>query len=106
MLSRAKILIHQERSYKDKAKDLLYMHDTVEVFSESLDELEKIFRTDVAPKLPPRRASELERAVDRLFAKVDDTIREAALIAGARKLNPERLAETSRAGSSEIFGIG
>ena len=38
-----KILIHQERNYKDKAKDLLYMHDTVEVFSESLDELEKIF---------------------------------------------------------------
>src|SRR6476660_5616726 len=34
-----KILIHHERDYKDRAKDLLYMHDTVEVFSERLGEL-------------------------------------------------------------------
>jgi hypothetical protein len=34
-----KILIHEQRSYKDKAKDLLYMHDTIEA-----DELQKLFR--------------------------------------------------------------
>ncbi len=37
-----KILIHHERDYKDRAKDLLYTHDTIELFSEHLDELQKI----------------------------------------------------------------
>ena len=100
-----KILIHGQRDYKDRAKDLLYIHDTIEVFSETLYELQKLFRNDVAPNLHPRRIAELERAEGTLFEKVTDTIREAALIAGARKLNPERLAETSRAGLNEIFGI-
>jgi len=88
---------------KDRAKDLLYIHDTIEVFSESLEELRNIFQTDVAPKLHPRRRAELEGAADKLFGKVDDTIREASRMAAGRKLSPERLAESSRAGLGEIF---
>lgn len=99
-----KILIHEQRHYKDKAKDLLYMHDTIEVFSEKLDELQKLFRNEVAPKLHARRVAELEGAPERLFGKVEDTIREAALMAAGRKLTPERLAETAQAGLKEIFG--
>jgi hypothetical protein len=99
-----KILIHEHRDYKDKAKDLLYMHDTIEVFSENLDELQQLFRNDVAPKLHARRVAELEGAPERLFAKVEDTIREAALMAAGRKLSPERLAETAQAGLKEILG--
>jgi hypothetical protein len=53
-----KILIHTQRDYKDRAKDLLYIHDTIEVFSEILDELQKLFRGKVAPKLHPRRVAE------------------------------------------------
>lgn len=99
-----KILIHDQRSYKDKAKDLLYMHDTIEVFSESLDELQKLFRSEIAPKLHPRRVTELEGSPDRLFGKVEDTTREAALMAAGRKLSPGRLAQAARAGLQEIFG--
>ena len=99
-----KILIHEQRDYKDRAKDLLYMHDTVELFSETLDELQKLFRGTVAPTLHPRRLAEIEGAAETLFGKVDDTVREAALMAGGRRLNPERLAETARAGLTEIFG--
>src|SRR5215472_1239772 len=40
-----KILIHRKRNYKDRAKDLLYIHDTIEDFSESLEELQTIIRT-------------------------------------------------------------
>lgn len=98
-----KILIHSERNDKDRAKDLLYIHDTIEVFSESLGELQTIYRNDVAPKLHPRRRTEIEAAATKLFDKVDDLIREAALMAAGRKLSPERLAETSRAGLNEIF---
>jgi hypothetical protein len=84
-----KILIHPQRDYKDRAKDLLYMHDTIEVFSENLDELQELFRSDVAPKLHARRIAEPEGAPERLFGRVDDTIREAALLAAGRKLSPE-----------------
>jgi hypothetical protein len=99
-----KILIHPQRDYKDRAKDLLYVHDTIEVFSETLDELQKLFRERVAPKLYPRRVAELEGAADALFRKVDDTIREAAFMAAGRRLSPERLAETAQAGLKELFG--
>ena len=101
-----KILIHSQRDYKDRAKDLLYMHDTIEVFSENLEELQRLFRGYVAPKLHRRRVGELERAAGRLFQTVTDTVREAALIAAARKLSPERLAASAQAGLNEVFGIG
>jgi hypothetical protein len=98
-----KILIHGKRNYKDRAKDLLYIHDTIEVFSESLEELQTIYQNDVAPQLHPRRRAEIEGAAGKLFGKVDDMIREAAPMAAGRKVSPERLAETSRAGLKEIF---
>jgi hypothetical protein len=101
-----KILIHDERGHNDKAKDLLYMHDTVDVFSEVLKELRQIFRKDIVPRLHPRRVAELEQAADRLFGKVDDPIREASLISNGRTVNPQRLAETAQAGLEEIFGTG
>ena len=99
-----KILIHEQRDYRDRAKDLLYTHDTIEVFSETLDELQKLFRGAVVPKLHPRRVAELEGAADRLFGKVEDTIREAARMATGRRLTAERLAEPAHAGLKEVFG--
>jgi hypothetical protein len=51
-----------------------------------------------------RVVAELEGAPERLFGKVEDTIREAALMAAGRKLSPERLAETVQAGLKEVFG--
>lgn len=100
-----KILIHEQRDHRDKAKDLLYMHDTVEVFSENLEQLRHIFRKDVVPHLHPRRLTELEQAGDKLFGKVDDAIREASLMATGRRLSSDRLAETALAGLAEIFGV-
>jgi hypothetical protein len=99
-----KILIHRERAYKDCAKDLLYMHDTIELFSEHLGELRELFVKEIQPTLQPRRTAELTGAADGLFGNVDDNIREAVLMAAGRKLSPERLAETTRAGLKEILG--
>ncbi len=98
-----KILIHHERDYKDRAKDLLYMHDTIEVFSGHLGELYEIFTRDVAPRLHAHRRADLSKAADLLFGRVNDTIREAALMAAGRTLSAERLAESARAGLKEIF---
>lgn len=99
-----KILIHHERDHKDRAKDLLYMHDTVELFAEHLGELREIFQEEIRPQLHARRVAELKDAGKRLFGKLTDTIREAALMATGRKLNAKALAETSQAGLQEIFG--
>jgi hypothetical protein len=99
-----KILIHGERDYKDRAKDLLYMHDTIEMFSEHLGELCEIFTNNIQPALHVRRNAELAGAAEGLFGKVHDSIREAVLMAAGRRLSAEALAETSRAGLREIFG--
>jgi hypothetical protein len=80
------------------------MHDTVELFSENMEELKQRFRKDIAPRLHSRRVAELEQAADRFFGNVDDSVREANLTAGGRRLDPGRLAETARAGLAEIFG--
>ena len=98
-----KILIHHERNDRDRAKDLLYIHDTIELFSEHLEELCKIYQSVLQSKLHRNRHSELHGAADYLFGKVTDTAREAALMATGRHLDPEALAETSRAGLQEIF---
>jgi hypothetical protein len=98
-----KILIHRERDYNDRAKDLLYVHDTIELFSEHLGELQEIFVREMQPTLHARRIAELTGAADGLFGNVEDTVREAVLMATGRKLSPERLAETARAGLKEIF---
>jgi Nucleotidyltransferase len=98
-----KILIHEEREPRDRAKDLLYIHDTIDVFSENLGELQKIFGQEIAPRLHSRKRAKVEGAVERLFGKVADTIREAAVMAVGRNLSADRLAETSQAGLKEIF---
>jgi hypothetical protein len=99
-----KILIHHERSYRDRAKDLLYLHDTVDVCSEHLEELREIYSKEVRPRLHGApRVSELTQAGEGLYGKVNDTIREAALMATGRRLSAEALAETGRAGLNEIF---
>jgi hypothetical protein len=37
-----KILIHERREMGNRAKDLLYLHDTIEVFGSALPELKKV----------------------------------------------------------------
>ncbi len=99
-----KILIYDERNDRDRAKDFLYIHDTIEVFSEHLEDLRTIYQTVLRPKLHSNRHSQLQGAADGYFGKVTDTVREAARMAATgRRLDPEALAETSRAGLQEIF---
>ena len=79
------------------------MHDTIELFSEHLGELREIYTQVIQPQLHANRATELSKAADGLFRKVNDAIREAALMAAGRKLGAEALAETCHAGLKEIF---
>ena len=51
-----KVLIHKKRGRADRAKDILYMHDTLEVFGARLPELHHLWRTIVAAQLQTRSA--------------------------------------------------
>ncbi len=98
-----KILIQDARDRKERVKDILYIHDTIEIFAGNLAELRGLFAKELRPKLFGKRAREVSSAADALFGSVDDTIREAAQMAVGRKLSPETLTETCRAGLKAIF---
>jgi hypothetical protein len=84
-----KILIQRERDPKDRAKDILYIHDTIEVFSGNLEELREIFVNQIRSRLHPKRVRELTSAAEVLFGSVNDMIRKSALMATGRKLGGE-----------------
>jgi len=46
-----KILIQDARDRKDRAKDILYIHHTIEAFSGNLAELKELFAKEIRPKL-------------------------------------------------------
>jgi hypothetical protein len=74
------------------------------MFSEHLGELRGIFEKEISAELHARRIAKLRGAADLLFGRVDDTVREAALMATGRKLSAQALAETPRAGLKSVFG--
>lgn len=98
-----KILIHGRRGREDKAKDILYMHDTLEVFGARLPELRDLWRSDVAPRLSARASATVLKASERLFGALSDDIRRAARISTDRGLSPESIREACRYGFVQVF---
>jgi hypothetical protein len=98
-----KILIQGDRNRRDRAKDALYIHDTIETFAAHLGELQELFQNQIAPHLHAKQTAQVRAAADSLFGRVSDTIREAALMATGRRLTPEALADTTRAGLKAMF---
>jgi hypothetical protein len=97
-----KLLIHSDRPPHKKAQDILYIHDTLELFGGSLGELRRLWLENVRPALPSRTAKRSEAVACELFAGVTDTIREAARIPQDRKLAPENLQRACEYGLGEI----
>jgi hypothetical protein len=99
-----KLLIHQRRSGEDQAKDILYIHDTLQVFGTRLDALRDEWTGRIRPCLHPRAARRVETAHQWLFGRMTDIIREAAPIAADRRLSPEALRESCQFGLLQIMG--
>jgi len=99
-----KVLIHEKRGREDRAKDILYMHDTLEVFGTRLPELQELWRSIVAPQLQPRSASIVSKASEVLFGELSDDIRRAAEISAERALAPDAIREACRYGFIQVFG--
>jgi hypothetical protein len=99
-----KILIHGKRGREDRAKDILYMHDTLEVFGARLPELQELWRNIVAPQLQARSARQVSKASGVLFCHLTDDIRRAAQISGERRLTSETIRKACQYGFIQLFG--
>jgi hypothetical protein len=99
-----KILIHKKRHPADRAKDILYIHDTIETFGGSLEAIREQWESKVKPTLHARAVRQVENAGETHFKEVNDTIREAATIAVGRHLSPEMVREVCEYGWSQAYG--
>jgi hypothetical protein len=98
-----KILIHGRRERRDRAKDILYIHDTVEIFGARLVELAAMWRDDIAGQLHRRNSSAVSKASEVLFGELSDDTRRAAAISVERALSPEAIRQACRYGLAEVF---
>lgn len=98
-----KVLIHSKRPHDDQAKDILYIHDTLEIFSAQIEELNQIWRSVIRPVLNSRSIRSIERAPDELFGQVSDRTRDSAQTAIGRTLSAEFLREVCNVGLSRLL---
>jgi hypothetical protein len=101
-----KLVIHKHRDVGKRAQDALYIHDTLELFGASLDQLRTVWEDDVRPKMAPKTAKGALTTASELFENVTDTIRNAARIPQDRNLQPDNLRAAIQYGLNEVFGLG
>jgi hypothetical protein len=101
-----KVLIHGRRNRDERAKDMLYIHDTIETFATRIDELRQEWATNIRHELHVNGVRTVEGAVASLFGTVSDPIRAASRIVPARNLTPEAIRETCNLGFARIFQSG
>jgi hypothetical protein len=99
-----KVLIHKKRSREKVAKDVLYIHDTLEIFGARLADLHCEWQEQVRLLLHPRAVRTVERGREKLFGEMNDFVREAARMAGGRKLTPETIRGACHYGLEQVFG--
>jgi hypothetical protein len=88
-----KVLIHDKRSRGKFAKDILHIHDTLEIFGARLGEVSLEWDTRLKPRIHQKSVRKTERAATELFGQMNDEIREAAQMAGSRKISAEAVRE-------------
>ncbi len=99
-----KLLIHDKRPPNKKAQDVIYIHDTLELFGGALDDLRALWVEQLRPKMPPKTARRAETRAHTLFEQVTDAIREATRIPQDRRLSPEVVRSACAYGLGEILG--
>lgn len=101
-----KVLIHDVRKRKGRAsQDILYIHDTVQIFGDEVSSLAALWSDNLATKLSPEERAGVITGVERIFSKVTDDLRDAALIPQGRGLNPDEMRDVCDMVLNEIFKI-
>jgi len=101
-----KLLIQKYRSPAKRAQDVLYIHDTIELFGASLPNLQRVWEDTVRSTIGETAARNVLRLSDETFADMTDLIRDAALIPQDRRLPPERLRASCAMGLKQILPSG
>ena len=101
-----KVLIHRRRNREERAKDILYMHDTIDTFRTRINDLGREWIGNIREELHANSIRTVESAAGTLFGAVTDSIRAASRIAQARNLTPEVIRETCNLGCAGIFQPG
>ena len=100
-----KLLIHELRERKHRAKDVLYIHDTIDVFGGSLNAIKSTWLEESKPRLHVNVRTKVERAAAGMFSELTDSIREAAEISRSvgRGLRPDEIRAVCDAGVKFVF---
>jgi len=101
-----KILIHWRRNRDERAKDVLYVHDTIDTFATRIDDLGAEWVRNIRHELHANSVRAVEGAAATLFGAVTDSIRTASRIVQGRRLTPEAIRETCNVGFARIFQPG
>lgn len=99
-----KLLIAAKRTPAKRAQDVLYVHDTLELFAGSLRTHAEHWRRHVSASLHPQTRATMERAMGTQYGRVTDVMRQAALIPQDRRLDPERMRALCELGLNRLFG--
>lgn len=99
-----KILIQKHRTPDKQAQDVLYIHDTLELFGHALETLKAEWRDNVLPTLREKLVNDLDRLRRKQFGNITDVIRTAVRMPPDRLLTAERLQATCDYGLEELFG--
>lgn len=100
-----KILIYGRRQPESRAKDTLYVHDTLETFADALSEIRRVWAEDVQPHMPPKQVRRVEGTWAYIEGRVTDDVREAARLARSvgRDLSNERIVQVCAFGLRQVF---
>lgn len=99
-----KLLIRETREPIKQAQDVLYIHDTLELFADHVDELGHLWRQNVRPQIQQNWVDRIEGTMEASFARLDDRTRDAAAIPIDRNLAPESVRRICYALLREILG--
>jgi hypothetical protein len=98
-----KLLIHHLRLDRKKAQDLLYLHDTLDLFATSLPALNSLWREHVGPSLTRSDHKETRERADVLFQGITDAIREAVRIPVDRRIDSAEFRVRCEIGLEQLF---
>ena len=100
-----KLLVLPRRKPQDRGKDLLYIHDAIELFGSAFEELRTTYLDVVRPALHRNRLKELKEAAAHAFVVSSDTAAEAVVIARSqgRSLTVSELCDLCAYGFDRIF---
>jgi hypothetical protein len=93
-----KLLIHGARKPNKQAQDILYIHDTLQLFGAQWHLLAQLWSDQVRPTLSKKQRVAVRDAQVRIFGQVSDAIRSAARIPVDRTLRPEDIREVCASG--------